>query len=46
MPLILSVINFAASIRDGTSQHIPPFKETLVDYMLNDAEIKRKKRWP
>jgi hypothetical protein len=22
------------------------FKETLVDYMLNDAEIKRKKRWP
>ena len=42
----LSHIGFYTKSRDGTSQHIPPFKETLVDYMLNDAEIKRKKRWP
>lgn len=42
----LGHIGFYTKSQDGTGPHIPLFGETLMYFMANDAQIKRKKRWP
>lgn len=42
----LGHIGFYTRSQDGSGPHIPLFKETLVYFMADDVQIKRKKRWP
>lgn len=42
----LGKIGFYTRAPDGTGPHIPLFHETLVYFMADRAQIKKKKRWP
>ncbi|MBU2925235.1 hypothetical protein Q4530_02105 [Colwellia sp. 1_MG-2023] len=42
----LGTIGFYTRAPDGTGPHIPVFKETLVYFMADKSQIKKKKRWP